>query len=68
MWPEWQLSDVVANIISIWLQIIIIAIIISGFIRKPELDNDEDETEKFEEELKALEKENLQITNKILGN
>ena len=50
------------------LKIIIIAIIISGFIRKPELDDDGDETENFHEELKSFEKENLQITNKILGN
>ena len=49
------------------LQIIIIAVIISGFIRKPELDDDEEELENFEEEIKAMEKDDVWVKNNILG-
>ena len=50
------------------LQIIIIAVIISGFIRKPELDDEEEEMENFDEEIKALEREDMSVKNNILGN
>ena len=50
------------------LQIIIIAVILSGFIRKPELsDEDEYREEYYEEGTDTFQKEDICVTNNKLG-